>query len=116
MSFQCSFCSVRSTSGGSMGSPFSSTTMHIFTDSSQFAAIPSLVDQSDLITANGRSRRALFAATILGPVLAGALIFVIPVPTLLFFDAPTFLVSATMLSQIARSFNMTATRVDERQH
>jgi MFS family permease len=97
------------------GVAFLSTTIHIFTDSSQFAAIPSLVDQSDLITANGRIQASFFGATILGPVLAGALIFVIPVPTLLFFDAATFLVSATMLSQIARSFNMAATRVGERQ-
>jgi MFS family permease len=98
------------------GVAFLSTTLHIFTDSSQFAAIPSLVDQSDLITANGRIQASFFGATILGPVLAGALIFVIPAPTLLFFDAATFLVSATLLSQIARSFNMAATRVDERQH
>ena len=41
-------------------------------------------------------------------MLAGALIFVIPVPTLLFIDAATFLVSATMLSLIARSFNRAA--------
>jgi MFS family permease len=87
------------------GVAFLSTTLHIFTDSSQFAAIPSLVDQRDLVTANGRIQASFFGATILGPVLAGALIFVMPVPTLLFLDAATFLVSATTLSLIARSFN-----------
>lgn len=94
---------------------FLSTTLRIFTDASQFAAIPSLVDQKDLITANGRIQASFFSATILGPVLAGALIFVLPVPTLLFLDAATFLASATMLSLIARSFNLAATRPGERQ-
>lgn len=84
---------------------FLSTTLHIFTDSSQFAAIPSLVDQRDLVTANGRFQASFFGATILGPVLAGALIYVIPVATLLFIDAASFLVSALMLSLIATSFN-----------
>jgi len=97
------------------GVAFLSTTLRIFTDSSQFAAIPSLVDQRDLVTANGRIQASFFGATILGPVLAGALIFVIPVPTLLFLDAASFLVSATMLSLIARSFNLAATHVDEHQ-
>src|SRR5262249_5869636 len=89
---------------------FLSTTLRIFTDSSQFAAIPSLVeDHGDLITANGRIQASFFGAAILGPVLAGALIFVMPAPTLLFIDAATFLVSAIMLSLIARSFNSVAT-------
>jgi MFS family permease len=96
------------------GVAFASTTLRIFTESSQFAAIPSLVDQSDLITANGRIQASFFGATILGPVLAGALIFVMPTPTLLFIDAATFLVSAIMLSLIKRSFNTAATSVDKR--
>ena len=84
---------------------FLSATLHIFLDSSQFAAIPSLVDQRDLITANGRIQASFFGAAVLGPVLAGALLFVMPVPTLLLFDAASFLVSATTLSLIARSFS-----------
>src|SRR5262249_56781526 len=52
---------------------------------------------------------------ILGPGLAGSLIFGIPVPPLLSLDAASFLVSATMLSLIARSFTLAATRVDEHQ-
>lgn len=87
------------------GVAFLSATLHIFLDSSQFAAIPSLVDQTDLITANGRIQASFFAATVLGPVLAGALLFVMPVPTLLFIDAGSFLISATTLSLIARSFS-----------
>jgi MFS family permease len=84
---------------------FLSATLHIFTDSSQFAAIPSLVDQNDLVTANGRIQASFFAATILGPLLAGVLIAVVPVATLLFLDAASFLVSAIALSLISRSFN-----------
>jgi MFS family permease len=85
---------------------FVSATLHIFIDSSQFAAVPSLVDQNDLITANGRIQASFFGATILGPVLAGFLVFVMPAPILLFIDAATFLVSATTLSLIVRSFNV----------
>lgn len=87
------------------GVAFVSATLHIFTDSSQFAAIPSLVDQRDLTTANGRIQASFFGASILGPVLAGFLVFVMPVPLLLCIDAATFLVSATTLSLIARSFS-----------
>ncbi|HEY1387594.1 MAG TPA: MFS transporter [Ktedonobacterales bacterium] len=90
---------------------FLSTTLHIFTDASQFAAIPSLVDQNDLVSANGRIQASFFGATILGPVLAGVLITVMPAPTLLLLDAASFLVSAIMLSLIARSFNIGANAV-----
>jgi MFS family permease len=88
------------------GVAFLSTTLHIFTDSSQFAAIPSLVGQSDLVTANGRIQASFFGATVLGPLLAGVLISLMPVATLLFIDAASFLVSALMLSLITRSFNL----------
>ena len=58
------------------------------------------------LAAEGLSNGAIFfAATILGLLLAGVLIAVMPVATLLFLDAASFLVSAIALSLISRSFN-----------
>lgn len=77
---------------------------------SQFAAIPSLVNQNDLLRANGRLQASFFGATILGPLRAGALLFMMPVPLLLFIDAGSLLISACMLSLIITSFNSTGQR------
>ncbi|HET8841845.1 MAG TPA: MFS transporter [Ktedonobacteraceae bacterium] len=84
---------------------FVSSILKIFFDAGQFAALPSLVDQDELAVANGRIQASFFGASILGPLLAGGLIFVLPVPTLLFVDAGSFLVSAGMLSLITTNFN-----------
>jgi MFS family permease len=88
------------------GVAFVSTTLKIFFDAGEFAAIPSLVDQNDLVTANGRIQASFFGASILGPLLAGALLFLMPLPTLMFIDASSFLVSACTLSLILTSFNV----------
>src|SRR5947207_1922074 len=57
------------------GVAFVSTTLKIFFDAGEFAAIPSLVDQDDLVTANGRIQVSFFGASILGPLLAGGAAF-----------------------------------------
>jgi hypothetical protein len=87
------------------GVSFVSTTLKVGFEAGQFAAIPSLVDQDHLVTANGRVQASFSAASILGPLLAGMLLFVLPLPTLLFIDAASFLVSASTLSLIHTSFN-----------
>ncbi len=92
------------------GVAFVSTTLKIFFDAGEFAAIPSLVDQDDLVTANGRIQASFFGASILGPLLAGVLLFVMPLPTLMFIDASSFLVSACTLSLIFTSFNVAEKR------
>jgi len=84
---------------------FVSSTLQIFFGAAQFGAIPSIVDRADLVTANGRIQASFAAASVLGPLAAGALLIVLPLQQLLFFDAATFLVSATTLSLIRRSFN-----------
>lgn len=89
---------------------FVSGTLKITFEVSQFAAIPSLVNQNDLLKANGRLQASFFGATILGPLLAGTLLFVMPVPLLLLIDAGTFLISACMLSLITTRFNSTPQR------
>jgi MFS family permease len=81
------------------------STLTIAFDCAQFAAIPSLVGQRDLVTANGRIQASFAAATIAGPPLAGLLAGVVALETVLVFDAGSFVVSAASLSLIRRHFN-----------
>jgi hypothetical protein len=71
----------------------------------EFAAIPALVGEEELVTANARIMATNNVGPILGPTLAGALVAFVPVAQLLFFDAGSFLVSAVALAAIRRSFN-----------
>jgi MFS family permease len=84
---------------------FVASTLSIFFEAAQFGAIPSLVPQGDLVSANGRIQASFAAATVAGPLVAGALLVVLPVAELLYIDAATFLVSAGALSLIRRPFN-----------
>src|SRR5919206_3090409 len=62
------------------GLGFISSTLTIFFNSAEFAAIPSLVSQDDLVAANGRIQASYSAATVIGPLLAGVLVAVIALP------------------------------------
>lgn len=84
---------------------FIASTLGIFFEASQFGAIPSLVSRDDLVTANGRIQASFAAANVLGPLGAGALVAFLPLETILFVDAASFLVSAATLLAIRRSFN-----------
>ena len=84
---------------------FVSSVLKIAFDAGEFAAIPSLVGTDDLVKANGRVQASYSAAFFLGPLLAGALLAVIPVQDVFLFDAFSFLVSALALSLVRRSFN-----------
>ncbi len=86
---------------------FANSTLNIAFDSADFAAIPSLVQQSNLVTANGRITASYSTARIVGPLLAGVLLVLIPIPELIFIDALSFVVSAVTLASIGRSFNAT---------
>jgi MFS family permease len=87
---------------------FVASLLSIFFETSQFGAIPSLVDADDLVTANGRIQASFAAASVFGPLAAGVLLVVIPVEAVLYVDAASFLVSAVTLSLIRRSFNAPA--------
>jgi MFS family permease len=89
------------------GAIFVNQTLFIFFSAAEFAAIPSLVGTDDLVTANGRIQASYFAAMVLGPLLAGALVALVPIPTLLLVDAASYLVSAFALVLIQTSFNLT---------
>jgi MFS family permease len=86
-------------------SAFALATLGIFFQAAQFAAIPSLVARDQLVTANGRIQASFSAATVVGPLAAGALLALMPVESLLFLDALTFVASAVALALIARPFN-----------
>jgi MFS family permease len=89
---------------------FLNATLTIGFDSAQFAAIPSLADQDDLVTANGRIQASYSAASVAGPLLAGVLVALMPLADLLLLDATSFLVSAVSLGLVRTSFNAGAPR------
>jgi MFS family permease len=95
---------------------FINSTLAIFFTSGEFAAIPSLVSQDDLVTANGRIQASYSAAAILGPLLAGALIALVAVPVFMLFDAASFLISVITLLLIRASFNRGDARDRAQQH
>jgi MFS family permease len=82
------------------------STLAIWFDSGEFAAIPSLVGRDDLVTANGRIQASYSAAQVAGPILAGLLLSVAPVYDVLVVDAASFVVSALSLVLVRRSFNL----------
>ncbi len=84
---------------------FLNATLTIGFDAAQFAAIPSLTDQDDLVTANGRIQASYSAASVAGPLLAGLLVALMPIADMLLLDASSFLVSALLLGLIHISFN-----------
>jgi MFS family permease len=84
---------------------FVQSTLGILFSCGEFAAIPALVGEEELVTANARIMATNNVGPILGPTLAGALVAFVPVAQLLFFDAASFLVSAGCLALIRRSFN-----------
>jgi MFS family permease len=84
---------------------FATGLLNVFFQAAEFAAIPSLVPNDDLVTANGRIQASYSAAMVVGPLIAGLLAGVIPVEDLLVIDAATFGVSAVLLGLIRRSFN-----------
>ena len=85
---------------------FISSTLKICFDAGEFAAVPSLVGTDGLIKANGRIQASYSAAFFLGPLLAGALLVLMPVQTILLFDALSFLASALALALVTGSFNV----------
>jgi MFS family permease len=84
---------------------FISSTLSIAFHAAEFAVLPGLVPQDDLLKANSRITATHSVAFILGPLLAGLLIRYIPIETLLTVDALSFIVSGLSILLIRRSFN-----------
>jgi len=84
---------------------FLGTTLDILFQAAGSAAIPSLVPSDELVEANGRFYAASNTASLLGPPLAGVLFSFMPIITVLFFDALSYIVSILSLAWISTSFN-----------
>jgi len=84
---------------------FVSSTLWILFNAAEFAAVPSMVDSDNLVTANGRLQASYSAASLAGPLLAGVLVAVAPIGTILFLDAVSFLISALLVFSIKTSFD-----------
>jgi MFS family permease len=84
---------------------FVQATLTICFEAGQFAAIPGLVNRDDLVTANGRIQASYSAAQVIGPLLAGLLVTVMPLAMLMLIDALSFLVSSFSLALVRVSFN-----------
>jgi len=88
------------------GAGFVGTTLTIFFESGQFAAIPSLVVGGDLVSANGRIQASYSAAAVAGPLIAGLLIGIgFHVYDVIWIDAGSFIVSAVALASVGKTFN-----------
>lgn len=92
---------------------FIQSTIFIAFSAGEFAAIPSLVETDDLVTANGRIQASYSAAQVAGPLLAGALILWLPLTWVLAFDSASFVFSALLLATIRRSFNVASAEPKE---
>jgi len=90
---------------------FVSSTLWILFDTAEFAAVPSLAQGEELVKANGRLQATYSAASVAGPLLAGLMVAVAPIQTVLVFDDASFLVSVAALAWIRTSFN--AAQVEE---
>jgi MFS family permease len=84
---------------------FVAATLAIGFNSAQPAALAGLVERDELRKANGRMIAGYSAGWVVGPLLAGGLAAVVPLPTLLWIDALSYLVSALALGLIRTSFN-----------
>ncbi|MDE3113908.1 MAG: MFS transporter [Chloroflexota bacterium] len=85
---------------------FVSTTLTIAFNSAQFAVIPALVGKDDLVTANGRIQASFSAASVIGPLVAGALLAAIALPLLILLDAASFIASAISIALIRRELHV----------
>ena len=84
---------------------FAASTLAMVFQRAEFTAIPSLVGQRDLVTANGRINASFQTMQMVGPTLAGAIATLVSVPALLFFDAISYVLSAGALMWIGVPFN-----------
>lgn len=84
---------------------FVNSTLTIFFEAGEFAAIPSLVAADDLVEANGRIQASYSAGAVVGPLLAGVMVATVAVQTVFLVDAASFLVSAAALAIVRAPFN-----------
>jgi MFS family permease len=84
---------------------FIASSLSLVFQQAEFTAIPSLVGQGDLVSANGRINATYQATEVVGPTVAGLIVSVLSLPALFLIDSATYLVSAGALSIVGVSFN-----------
>lgn len=84
---------------------FVASSLSMVFQQAEFTAIPSLVGERDLVTANGRINASYQTMQMAGPTLAGAIATVLSVPALLFFDSVSYVMSAAALLWVGVRFN-----------
>jgi len=84
---------------------FTVSSLGLVFEQAEFTAIPSLVGDIDLVTANGRINASYQASEVAGPTIAGAIATVVSIPALLVIDSISYLVSAAVLLTIKVGFN-----------
>ncbi len=87
---------------------FSNSTLGIAFNTAEFAAIPHLVDRSNLVSANGRIQASYSVSTVAGPLVAGIFLGIASPETILLFDALTFVISIVSLVFVRQSLNPAA--------
>ncbi|MEW6635440.1 MAG: MFS transporter [Actinomycetota bacterium] len=86
---------------------FVSSTLWICFNTAEFVAVRELVRTERLMAANGHLQASYSAASVVGPVLAGLLVALVPIHTLLLFDALSFLLSALAVGLIRARLDAT---------
>lgn len=83
---------------------FLSSVLWILFNTAEFSAVPSLVRREDLTAANSYLQGSYAAATVAGPLAAGAVVALFPISAVFLLDALTFLVSALLVLRIRTGF------------
>jgi MFS family permease len=83
---------------------FLSSVLWICFNTAEFSAIPSLVKGEDLTAANSYLQGSYSAATVAGPIAAGAVVSLFPITTVFLLDALSFLLSAFLVSRVRVRF------------
>ena len=85
---------------------FLSSTLGIVFDTGGFAAVYSLVDERELVPANGRLQANYQITSVIGAPIVGGLIWLgVRLEAVLLLDAVSFVISAAALLAVRRSFN-----------
>lgn len=84
---------------------FLHSSLMALTGPAEFAAMPNLVGRESLTRANGYLQAGISVARVAGPLLAGLLVALVPVYSLLFFDALSYALAALVLVFVRAALN-----------
>jgi len=88
------------------GVAFGASVLTNLFNAAQLSVLPRLVPPERLAGANAQFQAAITLGTVAGPLLAGALVVVLPLSSMLAIDAASFAISALSLASIGVSFRL----------